>query len=171
MRFAVLSVSLALGFAAGYTAQKADRNERKSVRLFVLERSVNRNVVAYDARLHGEGFDLARPIDAYWILFERGGEREELSRLERRLAFGVELLRAEPAEVRFALAALPSRPVTVSLEGGEPLPILEILGQPARLDSIHVDVREGGLIPGVNYVEIRGSSLRDGRELVERLQP
>lgn len=168
MRLAVLSVSLALGFAVGYSAQKEARVESR--RLFVLERSTNLNVVAYDARLRGGAFDPERPIDAYWILFEKDGAREELNHLERQKAYGVRILQASAREVVFALAALPSRPVTVRLEGGDPVPVVEILGEPARLAEVFVAARDG-LVPGVRYVELRGRSERNGRELVERIAP
>lgn len=167
MRFAVLSVSLALGFAAGYTAQRSER----AVRLFVLERSTNLNVVAYDLRLAGSGVDLEDPIDAYWLLFEEGGEREELSRLERRLAFGVEVARAGAEEVVFTLAALPSRPITVRWGPRGPAPFVEIGGESARLTGVFVAAREGGLLPGVHYVELRGISERTGADALERIAP
>lgn len=167
MRLAVLSVSLAFGFAVGYSAQKGSVESR---RLFVLERSTNLNVVAYDARLRDGEFAPEKPIDAYWILFESEGEREELSRLERQKAYGAKVVRASGREVVFSLAALPSRPITVRLEPQGPVPTVEILGEPARLTQVFVAAREG-ILPGVHYVEIRGASERSGRPLVERITP
>lgn len=170
MRLAALSVSLALGFAAGYSAQKTG-GEATVRRLFVLERSTNLNVVAYDVRLRGGVFDRERPLDVYWLLFEKEGERQELSRLERARAFGAEVIAASPHELVFALAALPSRPITVRLGPQGPLPTLEIQGVPARLEGVFVAARDRSLLPGVHYVEIRGTSLSGGKPLVERLTP
>lgn len=171
MRMAVLSVSLALGFAAGYTARQAERVGAREVRLFVIERSTNANVVAYDARLGDGGFDVRNPISVYWIMHEEGGEREELSGLERRLAFGVRVSRATAEEVSFSLVALPERLITVRLEPEGPVATVDIRGERVRIERIFVAAKEGSLIPGVEYVEFGGTRLRDGKEAKERIRP
>lgn len=171
MRMAVLCVSLALGFAAGYTARQAERVGAREVRLFVIERSTNANVVAYDARLGDGGFDVRDPISVYWILHEEGGEREELSALERRMAFGVRVSRATAEEVVFSLAALPDRPITVRLEREGPVATVEIGEEIVRLEAIFVAAKERSLVPGVEYVELGGTRLRDGEKTKERIRP
>lgn len=54
--------------------------------LLTLRRSVNGNVVTYEARLGPDGLlDPADPVDACWILGARDGSREELGFFERRV--------------------------------------------------------------------------------------
>src|ERR1700733_11852537 len=57
--------------------------------LFTLARSKNANVVKYAVRpARGGGFDLAAPVEAYWIMLAEDGRREELTWTERQLAYG-----------------------------------------------------------------------------------
>lgn len=169
MRLTVFAVSIALGFAVGYSVRKGE--EVREARLFVIERSTNANLVAYDARLKSDGFDTRSPISVYWILNEDGGRREELSTLERRLAYGVEISRASAEEVVFALVSLAGRPITVRLESGEPVAIVDIDGERSRLERVFVQTRESGILPSVEWVELRGLRLRDGRRSTERILP
>src|ERR1700704_665677 len=57
--------------------------------LFVIERSVNSNVVHYDARIGADGkLDPMQPVVAYWIMGAEDGRRQELNLLERTRAYG-----------------------------------------------------------------------------------
>lgn len=171
MRFAALAVSLAVGFAAGYAAQRASLDEKEATRLFLIHRSTNRNVVAYDA-VHGPGgFDPDAPIRAYWILREEGEREEELSGLERRRAYGVVLGDRSPREIAFHLVSLPDRPVTVRLGEDGPKATATIQGEEALLSEVFVAARDRSIIPGIRYVELRGVSPRTGARLRERIVP
>ena len=57
--------------------------------IFFVQRSLNSNTIVYTARLDGEGrLDARRPVDVFWRRFNDEGERKELSKLERSLAYG-----------------------------------------------------------------------------------
>ena len=57
--------------------------------LFVIERSLNRNVVHYDAKLRPDGsLDGEQPVIAYWILSDKDGRRQDLNLIERTKAYG-----------------------------------------------------------------------------------
>ena len=76
--FLLLTVSFAAAAGEAY------------VPLFVIERSVNGNVVHYDARLKDGKLDAANPVIAYWVMSE-DGHRQELNLLERLKAYGFEI--------------------------------------------------------------------------------
>ena len=47
--------------------------------LFTIERSLNHNVLHYEANLAADGtMDPKEPIVAYWVMLEKGGAREDL---------------------------------------------------------------------------------------------
>src|SRR5262249_37928011 len=59
--------------------------------LFIVARSTNANVVAYDANRGPDGaFVKAEPVVAYWLLDGDESRREELTRFQRNRAYGVE---------------------------------------------------------------------------------
>src|SRR5262245_32304027 len=60
--------------------------------LFVVERSKNANVVAYDANRGPAGnFNSSEPVVVYWLLNGQADKREELNRVERDRAYGVDV--------------------------------------------------------------------------------
>lgn len=172
MRFAVLAVSMALGFAAGHSVQREERErEIEHQRLFLIHRSTNRNVVAYDANLTEDGLLAEEPIRVRWILREQGDRVEELTGLERRRAFGITVDEASPTRAIFRIVSLQDRPITVERTEAGVLPMMAIGGEAAVLEEVFVSVRDGSLIPTVRWVEVRGISLRSGKKVRERIVP
>ncbi len=136
-------------------------------RLFTIHRSTNANFVAYDARMGPDGFETEEPIRASWIMLASDGHVEALTSIEER-AYGVKVESASSAEVRFTLAALPSRPITLRRGADEPEAILSIQGVPCRLFTIFLSVG-GVIVPTVRYADITGYSLADGSVVTERI--
>lgn len=59
--------------------------------LFYTQRSLNKNVVIYEANYDSEGYLVAeQPIKYYWVLMEEDGRVEDLSYTENKLAYGLE---------------------------------------------------------------------------------
>ena len=57
-------------------------------RLFVFERSTNKNYICYDVNIKDGKLNTKEPVHAYWIRAEEGGEKKELSYLQFNFAFG-----------------------------------------------------------------------------------
>lgn len=143
----------------------------RPVKLFVIERSKNRNIVRYDLMLDKSGrYDAKRPLDVYWLMLAENGRREELSMFERR-AYGFELLPgASSTQLGVRLVAVKNRPLVIRESTGGYRATLPIQGVPAYLERIFVATREGPILPTVLYVELRGRSIQDGRALSERIE-
>lgn len=141
-----------------------------SQKLFVIERSKNANVVRYDVRVEKGGrYDVRRPLDVYWLMNAENGRREELTDLERRIAYGYEMLPgAKMTEFGVRLVAVKGRSITVRRRGDEYAPEAAINGEPAEIETIYVATKESKL-PKVLYVELRGKSVKDGRAVRERI--
>src|SRR5262249_39724099 len=83
----------ALGLAAEHTCP---------AHLFVIERSKNANIVAYDAKRTPAGdLDASEPVVAYWLLNGEKDKREELNRVEKDKAYGVEAAPGDSAGTYF----------------------------------------------------------------------
>ena len=157
-------VLLAAGLIASPSAAgHATPHPGQTQSLFVIERSKNRNVVRYDLRLGRSGFyDVRRPLDVYWLMLAEDGRRLELSGLEWQ-AFGFELLpNATPTELGVRLIAVKNRPLSVRRRDGMYRAELPIHGEPAYLESLFVMTREGGVVPTVLYLELRGRAVAGG---------
>ncbi|AKU93192.1 hypothetical protein AKJ08_3579 [Vulgatibacter incomptus] len=137
--------------------------------LFSVARSKNSNVLVYELRGGNGAIDVKEPVRAKWIMLEKDGHEEGLTKLEQR-AYGVKVLSASPSEAKIALAALPDREVTVRNGPDGPEAIMEIDGVPSRLESIFVESKEG-IFPKVKWVDVSGVSLADGSAVTERITP
>ena len=133
--------------------------------LFRIARSTNANVVVYEARLGAPGsLDPREPVHASWIMLAGDGHREELTFLERGLAYGFEA--SEGSALELKLRAQPERPIAVRFLGGCPAAFTTIAGRRAILRRIFVQVG-GGPFPEVQSVELLGSDASDGTEVRE----
>ncbi len=138
--------------------------------LFQITRSKNENRVLYDARLDASGrFERDRPLDVYWRMDAEDGRREELTALERSLAYGVTVKNVSASGVvTVSIAAMP-RPIRLAASSSGIRGTTKIAERDARLASIFVQARETLLLPAVEYVDLVGFV---GAETVrERLLP
>jgi len=160
---AALMVLTSLGGAA-----RADGSQR----LFVVQRSTNKNVVNYALRLDARGGPHKdEPIGAYWVMHEEGGRRAELTWIEKKLAYGWQVgseVRADGFVVR--LVAFERRPFRIVKLSGGYRALVEIASKPAYLERIFVTTREGGILPKVVSVELFGTDARTGKPAYERIK-
>lgn len=151
------------------TADPRPAARSEFVRVFAIARSLNANLVSYEVRVGRDGFSSSRPVRARWEMLASGGHTEPLNRLEQGV-YGVNVEMASRDEVRFSIAALPSRKFVVRLTDDGPRALSEVDGTLCVVESIYIS-SSGGLIPSVRYAELRGRSLADGSERRERIKP
>jgi hypothetical protein len=140
--------------------------------LFVIERSSNANVVVYEAaRAPGGVVDPRQPVAAHWRMLAEDGHREELNGIEKRLAYGVEVLGAQgEGSVEIAVRALRER--TIEVRTAEPCPTarMPIGGRPAILRRVFVQLARGlFFFPKVAYVELHGEDAESRAAVDERI--
>ena len=158
--------------AALVFALAAPRAAGQCAPLFVIERSSNANVVVYEAvRAPGGVVDPKQPVAAHWRMFAEDGHREELNGIEKRLAYGVEVLGAgDGGSVEIAVRALRER--TIEVRTAEPCPTarMPIAGRPAVLRRVFVQLARGLLFfPRVAYVELHGEDPESRAAVDERI--
>ena len=141
--------------------------------LFIIQRSINKNEVHYDARLDGDGnLDPAQPVEVYWMMLAEDGRREDLNLVEREEAYGF-TIEANPADqsYRMILKAEKSRPIKVYMDGRVARADIAIDGQPSHLERIYIDSVEGYFRPKVLFVELVGTAPRSGEKRTEKIVP
>ena len=144
--------------------------------VFYLQLSDRTDTVVYavNRRLDGT-VDANDPVHVYWRLYERGGEKRELTFLQRSLAFGVQLAPAKdrPGDYVARLNAYPNIPVLVDhTKDGKARALMSIAGKPAQLICVYVERRlQLGFIPQVLTIDFFGRALDDGKRVVGRLRP
>jgi hypothetical protein len=138
--------------------------------LFKIERNKNANVVMYDARLDANGnIDKKNPIDAYWLLFTKQGQREEISAFEKK-AYGYNATEKEDNSYNLTLKAVKDRSMTIALVNGEPKVEILINNKEAYLSSVYVSASDA-LIPKVSYLILTGTDSETGAKVTEKIIP
>ena len=159
------------------TAQAESRFGPHDVRtLYEIGKNLDKNVVQYGIRLDKDCVPVGNePIYAYWRQFEQGPEvTEDLNFLDKQ-GYGIKgewvtKRSAEGSKVLMTLRAT-DRPVAILVKRSDDGrcvgdAIATINGAPAHLERVFVHV--AGFLK-VDWVEIRGTSVADGKPVAERV--
>jgi hypothetical protein len=166
-RRSLLLASLVCPFGS---AQAGGATRQSTV--FVIARSLNANVVHYDARWDGRGsLDRERPLIAYWVMHAEDHRLEELSWFERQFAYGWSVASESPQQLTLRLTAFPERSVAIRIgPAGKPQAYVKIAQRDCILQRIFVRLEDDSAWPSVRYVELSGTDALTGTRVRERLE-
>ncbi len=138
-------------------------------RLFYIARSLNRNLVCYDANLKDGKLDLEEPIEVYWLnRTDRPGYTNGLNFIQRKLVYGYKVKQKGNDTCQVTLSAYP-RDITIRKAGDAYQAFVDINGSPARLVSLFVQLKPNSSV-SVDYVELQGYSVSTGKRVTERIR-
>ena len=143
--------------------------------LFYLQRSKNTNTVIYAARMTGTGvLDSKNPVDVFWRRFKTTGNKRDLKKVERKLAYGIV---AEPYSKSAGaylthIVSYPKRKAIVKVDGdGRPVATMKLGDRTVRLSHAFADVDTSGFFPDVKSVDIYGFDVKTGKVVWEHIEP
>ena len=141
--------------------------------LFVIERSMNKNVVHYDAQLTAEGrLAPKEPAVVYWKMLAEDGRTENLTWIEKLRAYGFTIEQTAAGNAyKMTLAAAPGRPFLIKSEGEAVHAEGLISGRPAIIERIYVNTSSGVLGPKVENIELHGRNIQTGQPAKEVIVP
>jgi len=136
-------------------------------RLFYIQHANNHNTFVYDANLQSsKSFDSDSPINVYRINYKKGGIKEELSGLQRKMAYGVSITRAAANLFDFTLAAYPTKKFTLKLSNeGTPHVTVFINGKNIVLRKMFLYCNKLGT--AVSSINFYGKDAVTGKEITE----
>ncbi|WP_164851402.1 DUF4833 domain-containing protein [Larkinella soli] len=142
-------------------------------RLFYIQRSNNANTVIYEANLQGNRqLNPEEPLNVYWIRYAERSQREPLSMMQWKLAYGYRHQRQGKAadELDIRLNAFKKQAIRVAVRQGKPVALTSIGGRTACLQRVFVKVDpNSGLLPKVLYLELFGTDAEEGKPVYERI--
>lgn len=148
-------------FASMVTLQAAGQ------RLFHISRSLNSNIVCYDVQLNGKGLNTANPVKAYWIDSKIPNDvPSDLKYIERKMAYGINVKSCTATDAYVTLTASHKRSIHICQRGGRWVALMTVKGETCYLNEIYVKTKS---VMGVDYVELRGTSVAKGTKLTERV--
>lgn len=161
-------IIVALCFSLIYTFLYITEVLAENKNLFKIERNKNANVVMYDARLDLNGnINKKNPVDAYWILYAKQGQREEITAFEKK-AYGYNVTDDDDNSYNLVLKAVKDRPMKIVLVNGEYKAEILINNEKAYLSSVCVSASDA-LIPKVSYIILTGTKINTGKKVTEKI--
>ena len=137
-------------------------------RLFHISRSLNANIVCYDANVTGGALNTKEPIHVYWHNnCARPGEEYELTAIQRRMAFGYKVKAASKTEATVALTAYDKRTMKICKRDGKWVALLTINGKECILKEIYVKAKSS---ISVDWIELRGTAVKGGATMTEKVK-
>lgn len=144
-----------------------------ATRLFYIQRSNDANTVIYDANmLSNKKLDPNKPVQVYWIRYAEQGQREDLSSMQWRMAYGYKHSQAsnQANDFDICLNAFRKRSIKIVSQQGRPVALATINGRNACLQKIFVQLApQSGFIPRVQYIEMFGVDPEHGQTVYERI--
>ena len=145
------------------------------IRLFYIQRSSNINTILYDANLRDDKkLDPKNPVHTYWIRYTEGGKKQELTGIQRTLAYGLhtKATTGEAGSYDGHFLAYRKRKFVVKMNPkNQPIALFPINGKMQILKRIFVKVDESGMMPSVIYIELWGRDTVTDKEVYEKFKP
>jgi hypothetical protein len=136
--------------------------------LFKIERNKNANVVMYDTRLDLNGdINKKNPVDAYWILYAKQGQREEITIFEKK-AYGYTVTDNCDNSYSLILKTVKDKPMKIVLLNGKPKAEILINNEKAYLSSVYVSA-SNALVPKISYIILTGTKINNGEKVTEKI--
>ena len=108
-------------------------------RLFHIARSLNRNLVCYDANQTNGKLDTKEPIKVYWLNREmEPGKTNGLSFIQKKMAYGYKVVSITEHTCTITLTAYPEKKLTICREGDHFVCHVKIDNRQAILQSLYV---------------------------------
>ncbi len=142
-------------------------------RLFYLQRDPNPNTVIYELNAPGGHLDTDEPVHPYWIRYNEKGQKQDLSYIQRKFAYGVSAKESGAGRFDLRLAAYKKYPLTL-MKGpdGKYHIFATISKRQAVINRIFVKIEGGTLwFPNVRYIEVLGADAQTGTAVIERFKP
>lgn len=143
-------------------------------KLFYIQRDPNPNTLIYELNTDKSGgLNSKEPLHIYWIRYNDKGQREEISYIQRKFAYGVtyKLIKNEEYDIRFTVYKKMQLTLMKGVDGKYHI-FTPIAKKQAILNRIFVKIEGGSFwIPNVIYVELTGTDPATGKEVTERFKP
>jgi hypothetical protein len=143
-------------------------------RLFYVQRTPNANTIVYELNVGSNGQpDEDAPVHPYWIRYNEKGQKEDLSYIQRKFAYGVnaKALGNNKWDIRFV--SYKKFPLTLMKGTDGKYHIFATISQRQFIvNRIFVKIEGGSFwVPNVRFVEFKGTDPATGKEVTERFKP
>ena len=142
--------------------------------LFYLQRDPNINTIIYELNLNADGaVNASEPVKAYWMRYADKGNKEDLSYVQRKFAYGIQSKALGNDEYELRFVSHKKLPLLLKKSATDKKYHVYITANDKRimLDRIFVRIEGGSYwLPNVKYVELTGTNTKTTSPIVERIK-
>ena len=142
--------------------------------LFYIQRSLNTNTVVYEANFDNNGILIKdNPINTHWIMYEKNGELEALSYIEKKMAYGIKCIPTN-TEQQFIIQLTADKTHSFILKQLAPFKAIittEIDGITIKLTRLFVEADNSSIWPKINYIIIEGIGQKSNKTITKQFIP
>lgn len=180
----VLLIAFAGMFSGNAVAQSADNSNPSPIKfptpkgivneLFHLQRDPNTNTIIYELNLKEDGkVNPEKPVNIYWIRYADKGQKEDLSYVQRKFAYGLQTKALGNDEYELRFVSHKKLPLYLKRSPGDNKyhVYIDANNKKIMLDRVFVRIEGGSYwLPNVRYVELKGTNTKTQTQIVERLK-
>ena len=143
-----------------------------SKQLFYLQRTSNTNTIVYELNYKNGSIDTENPVQGFWIRYQEMGQREELSFIQRKFAYGLKTKKIADDQYELSFVSYKKYKMYLKLGADKKYYVFtDINHKPAVLTSIFIKINGGSFwSPNIEYVEILGLEPNTKAAVKERLK-
>lgn len=142
-------------------------------RLFYLQRNHNSNTIVYDVNYSKGVLDTDDPVHVYWIRYQEKGQKEELSFIQRKFAYGIKARKIGDKEYELSIVAYKNMKLYLKFCGDGRFRVFTLINKRySVLTKIYLEIRKGGSpwSPKVDYADITGIDPETKQTVTERIK-
>jgi hypothetical protein len=163
----VLSILLLAIVGPALGQEHSDHN------LFWIERSKDANKIYYVVNVDESGsLDKEDPIDIYWIKHENHGEKEPLTWIQSRLAYGIRYLKVSEEEVEFQFVSYKKIKLLLKQTSDGYSVFMKLNNRLMELQKVFVQIDGGSfMFPKIPYVKLYGINPKTDKKIHDTIIP
>ncbi|ACU04357.1 DUF4833 domain-containing protein [Pedobacter heparinus] len=142
--------------------------------LFYLQRDPNTNTIICELNIESDGdLNKKEPIKVYWIRYGEKGEKEDLSYIQRKFAYGIQTkdIGNEQYELKFVSYKKFPMYLIKSTEDKKYHVYVTVNKKKIQLERIFLRIEGGSFwLPNVKYVELKGINTATKTQTIERIK-
>ncbi len=140
--------------------------------LFYLQRTSNSNTIVYELNYKDGAIDKENPVQGFWIRYQERGQREELSFIQRKFAYGLKTKKISENQYEISFVSYKKYKMYLKLGSDNKFYVYtDINHRSAILTSIFIKINGGSFwSPNIEYVEISGIEPNSHSIVKERLK-
>ena len=140
--------------------------------LFVIERSKDSNQVLYKINLKNGGLNTEEPIEVCWLKREERNQKEPLSWIQKKYAYGVNILSSDSEMAVFQFVSYKKQDFIVKKDGAGFFRVFtEMNHKKIQVKKIFVQITGGSFwSPKIPRIDLMGIELNTNKAIIETLE-